>query len=498
MCILQGRILVTGTVQAIARAPPEEVAFSMSTPAMTLIHDDRLFPADPTLRTLARRLFAEVRDLPLISPHGHTQAAWFARNQPFPNPAKLFVQPDHYVYRMLYSQGISLEDLEIGVEEMKNPRHVWRLFAEHYFLFRGTPTRLWLDYAFHELFGLEERLSAATADLYYDLISERLQTPEFLPRALYERFRLEVLATTDSPLDSLADHQAIRDSGWKARILPTFRPDSVVDPDFSGFAGNIAQLGQRTAEDTRNWKGYLRALELSRARFKALGCTATDHGHPSARTADLNQDEAARLFGAILAGDADDTGKELFRAQMLTEMARMSVEDGLVMQLHPGSFRNHNHKLHERYGRDVGADIPTPTDYVRALHPLLQRFGNEKNFTLILFTLDATAYSRELAPLAGHYPCLRLGPPWWFYDSPEGMMRFREQVTETAGFYNTVGFNDDTRAFLSIPARHDVARRMDCVWLARLVAEHRLDEDEAAEVARDLTYNLVRSAYRLG
>ncbi|MGA8530204.1 MAG: glucuronate isomerase [Acidobacteriaceae bacterium] len=465
--------------------------------ATSLVHDDRLFPADPVLRSLARRLYAQVRDLPLISPHGHTQAAWFARNLPFPDPAKLFVQPDHYVYRMLYSQGISLEDLEIGVEELRNPRRVWRLFAENYYLFRGTPTRLWLDYAFHELFGLEERLSAATADLYYDLISERLQTPEFLPRALYERFHLEVLATTDSPLDTLADHQAIRDSGWNVRILPTFRPDSVVDPDFTGFSGNVARLGQITGEDSGTWKGYLRALEKTRARFKTLGCTATDHGHPSARTADLNPTEAARLFDVILAGGADETGRELFRAQMLTEMARMSVEDGLVMQLHPGSFRNHNRKLYERYGRDVGADIPLPTDYVRALHPLLQRFGNEKNFTLILFTLDETTYSRELAPLAGHYPCLRLGPPWWFYDSPEGMLRFREQVTETAGFYNTVGFNDDTRAFLSIPARHDVARRMDCVWLARLVAEHRLDEDEAVEVARDLTYNLVRKAYRL-
>jgi glucuronate isomerase len=469
----------------------------MSARAMTLIHDDRLFPADPTLRNLARRLYAQVRDLPLISPHGHTQAAWFARNQPFPDPAKLFVQPDHYVYRMLYSQGISLDDLEIGVDELKNPRRVWRLFAENYWLFRGTPTRLWLDYAFHELFGLEERLSSATADLYYDLISERLQTPEFLPRALYERFRLEVLATTDSPLDSLADHQAIRDSGWNARILPTFRPDSVVDPDFTGFSDNVAKLGELTGENAGTWKGYLDALEKSRARFKALGCTATDHGHRSALTADLDPAEAARLFDSIVAGHADESQRELFRAQMLTEMARMSVEDGLVMQLHPGSFRNHNRQLYERYGRDVGADIPLPTDYVRALHPLLQRFGNEKNFTLILFTLDETTYSRELAPLAGHYPCLRLGPPWWFYDSPEGMLRFREQVTETAGFYNTVGFNDDTRAFLSIPARHDVARRMDCVWLARLVAEHRLDEDEAVEVARDLTYNLVRKAYRL-
>jgi glucuronate isomerase len=469
----------------------------MSTGAMTLIHDDRLFPADPTTRNIARHLYGEVQNLPLICPHGHTQASWFASNDPFPDPAKLFVQPDHYIFRMLYSQGISLEDLEIGVPELKDPRRVWRIFAENYFLFRGTPTRMWLDYAFQELFGLEERLSGATADLYYDVISERLRTPEFRPRALYERFRVEVLATTDSPLDSLAAHQAIRDSEWKARIIPAFRPDSVVDPEFRGFAENLAKLGQITGEDTGTWKGYLLALEKSRARFRALGCTSTDHGHPTAQTADLSASEASALYQLVRAGHADPHQQELFRAQMLTEMARMSVEDGLVMQLHPGAFRNHNRKIYEKYGRDVGADIPVATDYVRALHPLLNRFGNEKNFTLILFTLDETTYTRELAPLAGHYPCLRLGPPWWFHDSPEGMLRFREQVTETAGFYNTVGFNDDTRAFLSIPARHDVARRIDCVWLARLVAEHRLDENEAVDVAHDLAYNLVRKAYKL-
>ena len=469
----------------------------MSTGTMNLLHDDRLFPPDPTMRGIARRLHAEVRDLPIISPHGHTQAAWFARNQPFPDPAKLFVQPDHYIFRMLYSQGISLEDLEIGAPELKDPRRVWRIFAENYYLFRGTPTRMWLDYAFHELFGLDERLSAATADLYFDVISERLLTPEFRPRALYERFRLEVLATTDSPLDSLADHEAIRDSGWKARIIPTFRPDAVVDPDFATFTGNIVRLGEITGENTESWAGYLRALQKTRARFKALGCTATDHGHPTAQTADLSAGEITPLFDAVRTGRADARQQELFRAQMLTEMARMSVEDGLVMQLHPGAFRNHNGKLYQRYGRDIGADIPVATDYVHALHPLLERFGNEKNFTLILFTLDETTYTRELAPLAGHYPCLRLGPPWWFHDSPEGMLRFREQVTETAGFYNTVGFNDDTRAFLSIPARHDVARLIDCVWLARLVAEHRLAEDEAVEVAHDLAHRLVRKAYRL-
>jgi glucuronate isomerase len=462
-----------------------------------LLHEDRLFPADSATRTIAKALYAHVRSLPLISPHGHTQAAWFAGNQPFPDPAKLFVQPDHYVYRMLYSQGISLEDLEIGRAELKDARKVWRIFASHFYLFRGTPTRLWLDFAFQNLFGLEEPLSAATADLYFDTISEKLRTPEFLPRALYERFNLEVLTTTESPLAPLDDHKAIHASGWKARILPTFRPDPVVDPEFAGFAENIARLGEKTGEDTATWTGYLNALRIARARFRSLGCTATDHGHATAQTADLPASEAAGLFGRVLAGSADAQQQELFRAQMLTEMARMSLEDGLVMQIHPGSVRNHNRKIYERYGRDVGADIPRPTNYVDALRPLLDRFGNESKLTIILFTLDESTYSRELAPLAGHYPCLRLGPPWWFNDSPEGMMRFRQRATETAGFYNTVGFNDDTRAFLSIPARHDVARRVDCAFLANLVAEHRLAEDEAFDVAYELAYGLVKKAYRL-
>ena len=467
------------------------------TEPLTLLHEDRLFPADPATRVIAKSLYAGIKGLPLISPHGHTQASWFSHNQPFPDPAKLFVQPDHYVYRMLYSQGVSLDELEIGVPELKNPRKVWRIFAEHYYLFRGTPTRIWLDYAFQELFGLNERLCAGNADHYYDTIAEKLRSPQFLPRALYDQFHLEVLATTDSPLDSLDDHQAIRDSGWKARILPTFRPDAVVDPDFAGFQENIARLGALTGEDTGNWTGYLRALEKTRARFKQLGCTATDHGHPTARTANLSREEAAKLYTVVLKGSTNVDQRELFRAQMLTEMAGMSVSDGLVMQIHPGSFRNHNRQVYERYGRDTGADIPTPTDYVFALRPLLDRYGNEPKLTVILFTLDESSYSRELAPLAGHYPCLRLGPPWWFHDSPEGMQRFRELTTETAGFYNTVGFNDDTRAFLSIPARHDVARRMDCGYLAKMVAEHRLDEDEAFELAHDLTYNLVRQAYKL-
>jgi glucuronate isomerase len=467
------------------------------TRAAMLIHEDRLFPSEPSVRSVARALYSSVCSLPIVSPHGHTQAAWFARNEPFPDPAKLFVQPDHYVYRMLYSQGIRLDELEIGQPEITNPRKVWRIFAEHYHLFRGTPTRMWLDYAFQELFGLEQRLSGETADQYYDTIAQKLETPELRPRALYERFNLEVLATTDSPLDPLDDHAAIRNSGWKARIIPNFRPDSVVDPEFPGFADSVARLGTQTREDTTSWQGYLNALRKARKRFREFGCTATDHGHPTAQTADLAKTEAVDLFSRVLAGKADPNQQELFRAQMLKEMACMSLEDGLVMQIHPGAVRNHNLQVYERYGRDTGADIPRPTDYVNALRPLLDRYGNERNLTIILFTLDESTFSRELAPLAGHYPCLRLGPPWWFLDSPEGMMRFRELATETAGFYNTVGFNDDTRAFLSIPARHDVARRIDCAFLARLVAEHRLDESEAFEVAHDLTYRLVKEAYRL-
>ncbi len=464
---------------------------------LALLHDDRLFPAEEGMRAIARRLYEGIRSLPIVSPHGHTQAGWFARNEPFPDPVKLFVQPDHYVFRMLYSQGVTLEELEIGEEEIEEPREVWRIFASHYHLFRGTPTRLWLDHAFQELFGLMERLCEANADEYYDVIADSLQRPEFLPRALYDRFNIEVLATTDSPLDMLLDHEAIRTSGWKGRIIPTFRPDPVVDPQFPGFIENVRALGALTGDDTHTWRGYLRALAKRREFFKEMGCTATDHGHPTALTEDLGDTSAASLFEQVIKGTAYAADLEIFRGQMLTEMARMSLEDGLVMQIHPGSVRNHNSRLFARYGRDMGADIPAPTNYVEALRPLLNRFGNERDLTIILFTLDESTYSRELAPLAGHYPCLMLGPPWWFHDSPEGMRRFRELATETAGFYNTVGFNDDTRAFLSIPARHDVARRSDAAFLARMVAEHRIDEVEAAELAVELTVGLARKAYRL-
>jgi glucuronate isomerase len=462
---------------------------------------DRLFPADPATRSLARALYATVKDLPIVSPHGHTDPAWFADDAPFSDASALFITPDHYVFRMLYSQGVPLESLGIprkdGGHVETDARTIWRAFASHYPLFRGTPTRMWLDHAFATVFGIEERLTPESADRYFDRIGECLGKPAFRPRALFERFNIEVIATTESPLDPLAHHAKIRASGWKGRVVTAYRPDPVVDPEFEGFRANVEALGAMSGENTASWHGYLAAHRNRRAFFKSMGATSTDHGHPTAQTSDLAPAECQRLLDRGLAGTITPAEAEVFRGQLLTEMARMSVDDGLVMQIHPGSFRNHNPQVFERYGRDKGADIPMRTDYVRALKPLLDRFGNERNLTLILFTLDETVYARELAPLAGHYPILKLGPAWWFHDSPEGMLRFREQTTETAGFRNTVGFNDDTRAFLSIPARHDVARRIDCRFLATLALEHRIGEDEAFELAPLLAHDLAKAAYKL-
>ena len=465
------------------------------------LHPDRLLPADPGLRAIARSIHAATATLPIISPHGHTDPAWFASDAPFEDATQLLLTPDHYLYRMLYSQGVPLATL--GVPDRNGApaidrRAAWKVFAEHYYLFRGTPSALWLDTVFHEIFGLRVQLSAGTADAYFDRIGEELQSAEFRPRALFERFGIEVLTTTEAPTDSLRHHAAISASGWRGRVLTAYRPDPVVDPEHEDFQDALDEMATLTGEDTRTWDGYLAAHRNRREYFKRAGATSTDHGHPTARTANLTPREADSLFRRVTDDRPSAADAELFRAQMLTEMARMSLDDGLVMQIHPGSLRNHNHALFSSHGRDKGADIPTQTEYVRALQPLLGRFGSDPRLTLIVFTLDESTYSRELAPLAGHYPALRLGPAWWFHDSPNGLMRFRELTTETAGFYNTVGFNDDTRAFMSIPARHDVARRIDAAYLARLVAEHRLGEEEAHEVAADLAYHLPKRAYRLG
>lgn len=464
------------------------------------LHPDRLFPSDPGPRDIARRLYAEVASLPIISPHGHTDPSWFAGNAPFRNAAELLLHPDHYLFRMLFSQGISLDALGIGNRDA-DPRESWRLFARNYHLFRGTPSRMWMDWVFADVFGFEVQFSAETSDLYYDRITEALATDPFRPRALFDRFGIEVIATTESPLDTLDHHAAIRAANasgeWSGRIITAYRPDPVVDPEFERFRDNLARFSELSGEDAFSYAGYLAAHRNRRAFFAAMGATSTDHGHPTAATADLSDAEAEALFARVTGAEVSSADAELFRAHMLTVMAGMSLDDGLVMQMHPGAFRNHNSWLFEHYGRDKGADIPTGTDYVHALRPLLGRYGNEAGLTIILFTLDETSYARELAPLAGHYPALKLGPAWWFHDSPEGMRRFRSQTTETAGFYNLVGFNDDTRAFLSIPARHDVARRIDCGFLAGLVAEHRMEEWEAAELATDLSYNLAKAAYKL-
>lgn len=465
------------------------------------LHPDRLFPSDPVVRAIAQRLYAQIKDLPIVSPHGHTDPRWFADDANFENATALLLLPDHYVFRMLYSQGIKLEELGIrrkdGAVVESDYRKIFHIFAQHYYLFRGTPSRIWLDSVFHDVFGLTVTLTAETADLYYDTINEQLAKPEFKPRALLDRFNIELIATTEGALNDLKHHAKLKGSGFEQRVITTFRPDDVVDADRADFAANVAKLGELTGEDTRNWQGYLQALRIRRGYFREHGATATDHGHPSAITADLPEAEAAALFQRCLAGTASSAETELFRGQMLTEMAGMSLQDGMTMQIHPGAHRNHNQVIFERFGPDKGADIPSPTEFVSNLKPLLQKYGNEAGLNIILFTLDETTYARELAPLAGHYPALKLGPAWWFHDSPEGMLRFRHQVTETAGFYNTVGFNDDTRAFLSIPARHDVARRIDCRFLAGLVAEHRLTEAEASELAYELTYGLVKKAYQL-
>nr|WP_321460631.1 glucuronate isomerase [uncultured Cohaesibacter sp.] len=466
-----------------------------------MLDPDRLFPIEDKARSIARSLYEGVRAMPIVSPHGHTDPSWFAKNERFPNPAQLFITPDHYVFRMLCSQGVKLEDVGVpridGGWTESDGRKIWRIFAKHAYLLRATPSRMWLGHAFEDVFGWTEWLNEDNADRAYDHIAECLEKPEFLPRALFERFNIEALATTESPLDDLKWHRMIRDSGWKGHVVTAYRPDPVVDPQYKGFIENIEKFGEIAGVDSTSWEGYLEAHRIRRAYFKEFGATSSDHGHLTARTENLPQEEAAALFQKALKGECTAEEADAFRGHMLTEMARMSLEDGLVLQIHPGSNRNHSNPVFETFGLDKGFDIPTRTDYVHALKPLLDAVGMERELRIILFTLDETSYARELAPLAGVYPALRLGPAWWFHDSPEGMRRFREMTTETAGFYNTVGFNDDTRAFCSIPARHDVARRVDCAFLATLVATGRLGEDEAIEVAADLTYRLVKQAYRL-
>lgn len=451
-----------------------------------------------TLPDRAADIYETIKAAPIISPHGHTEPEWFAKNAAFSDPADLIIVPDHYVFRMLYSQGVSLTDLGVGVPtEDRNPRAIWRLFADHWHLFLGTPTRAWLSNMFTEGFGISDPLGPRTADAIYNAIETALKEPEFRPRALFGKFNIELLATTDAATDPLPHHEAIRDSGWNGHVIPTFRPDACIDPADTRFINELATLEKTTGIALDDFDAYLDALRARRQAFKALGATATDHAIEVLETTWMHETEAEALFAKARHGRLDPSEARRFHAHMLVEMAQMSAEDGLVMQIHAGARRNTNHTVFEHFGRDKGADMPVRTDWVRGLDTLLNRVGTDPGFSMIAFTLDESTYARELAPMAGHWPCLKIGPPWWFHDSLNGILRYFDQVVETAGYHNLAGFNDDTRAFMSIPARHDLWRRAVALHLSAQMELGVFGRDDAERLARLLATELARKAYRL-
>ena len=448
------------------------------------------------LQGTADTLYQGIRDLPIVSPHGHCDPAWFARNTAFANPADLLVKPDHYVFRMLYSQGIPLEDLGVGVAGQEtDPRKVFHIFAAHWHLFLGTPSRVWIEYVMRETMGINTELSAETADAVYDQIAARLELDAYRPRALFERFNIEVLATTDTALDDLVHHIQINESGWQGRVIPTFRPDGVLDGSDPVFAANLVKLERQTGCDLGSYDGYLMALRARRAFFIARGATATDHGVEVVLTEWLKDPNT--LYQRLKANVGTLQDAQRFYGHMLIEMAQMSIEDGLTMQIHAGARRNTNAVVMNRFGRDMGTDIPIAVDWVRGMDALLNRVGNNADLRILLFTLDETTYARELAPMAGHWPCLRIGPPWWFHDSPAGIARYFDQMVETAGYYNLAGFNDDTRAFMSVPARHDVWRRGVALHLAGQIDKGYFGRSDAEQLAQFLAVDLARDAYGL-
>jgi glucuronate isomerase len=456
---------------------------------------DRLLPVDPSTRAIARALYDRVATAPIVSPHGHVPAEWLAHDVPFADPTALLVTHDHYVTRLLHASGVDLAELGVGGAAV-DPREAWRRFAAHWHTFAGTATGYWIDEELRTVLDVDLPLTAASADAVYDSIQSRIDTPGFRPRALFERFGIEVLATTDDPLDDLSLHDKIAASGLPGRVLPTFRPDRYLDPDSATFGGDVQRLLASEGEAT-TFSGYLRALEARRAHFIRHGATSADHGVEDPTTVDMTEDEAGELFRAVVSGRANGRGRRAFRAHMLLQMARMSVEDGLVMTLHAGVVRNHSTATFQRFGADTGHDFPRRTDFVRGLRPLLERFGLEKAFHLVLFAVDESVYSREIAPMASFYPSVYIGAPWWFLDAPDAMARFRSATTETAGFSRGSGFIDDTRAFLSIPARHDTARRADASFLARLVREGRLTEDAAGVILADIVGPQPKRVFKL-
>lgn len=459
-------------------------------------HPDRLFPADPGTRDIARALHARVEDLPIISPHGHVDAAVIAQDTPFPDPAALLVTPDHYVTRAIHASGVPLDKLGLGPTPAA-ARETWRAFCAAWPLYEGTASGYWLRQEFQHVFGITQEPSAVTADSIYDELSETLLEPRFRPRALMKEFNIEVLATTDDPLDSLEHHATlIADPTFATRVVPTFRPDAYLNIGHVQWKSNVERLLASNG-GASGYTAYLAALEGRRRHFLAHGAVSADHGVRTPATVKLDVADATRLFNKAQTGEASAADRDVFEAHMLYEMARMSVDDGLVMTIHPGSYRNHHGPTFDAYGPDTGHDIPFAVDYTAAMAPLLQDFGTAKDFHLVLFTLDETVFSRELAPLAGFYPSVYVGAPWWFLDAPDAMLRFRSAVTETAGFSRTSGFIDDTRAFCSIPARHDTSRRIEASFLARLVAEHRISEDRAHQLILDVVDAAPRRVFKL-
>lgn len=464
------------------------------------LHPDRLLPVAPTTRAIARTIYAAIADLPLICPHGHVDPQVLLDDHPFRDPVSLLVTPDHYVTRLLHADGIALEDLGVGQGPLSEAasRRAWRLVCEHWPVFRGTPVQQWIEAQLVEIFGIDAALSADSADAIYDRLAACLADPAFRPRALYDRFGISVLATTDDPCSDLSAHRALDgDPTWTGRVVPTFRPDAYLEPGRSDWPGAVARLAAAADVDTGDYAGYLRALEQRRHYFRSHGAVSADHSHADVRCDPLDPADAARIYRAALAGSARPEEAAAFRRHMLGEMARMSCEDGLVMTVHPGVRRNHHTPTFERYGTDVGADIPVRVEFTDALRPMLERFGTASGFHLVVFTVDETAWSRELAPLAGFYPSVYVGVPWWFLDAPDAIRRFRAAVTETAGFTRTSGFVDDTRAFCSIPARHDMSRRLEAGFLAGLVAEHRLTLDEAVDTAVTLVARQPATVFKL-
>lgn len=452
------------------------------------LNPDRLFPAEPSTRGVARRLYQSVADLPIISPHSHVPPEWIAQDIPFTDPTSLLLTPDHYILRLLHSAGYGLETFgRDGALDEAGSRNAFKIFCSNWHLYRGTPMRYWMEAQLAGIFGVDVRPSAETADQIYDTIQTWINQPSSTPRALMESFDISVLATTDDPVDDLAHHAAIRDdAGFTRRVVPTFRPDRFLEPARPGWNDLVELLGNTAGVGVDTYAGFLEALENRRAYFKDHGAVSTDHSHADLETVVLDKAEGEKLYSAARAGTISVEDATTLRRGLVTEMARMACDDGLTMTLHPAVFRNHHAATFERFGADVGADIPTSVEVTRAMQPLLSEYGTHPNFKIVLFTMDETVFSREVAPLAGFYPSVYIGVPWWFIDAPDAIKRFRKAATEAGGFTRGSGFIDDTRAFCSIPARHDMSRRLDAVHLAELVVEHRLDEDEAFETINDL------------